>query len=917
MKTHTIILLSLILCSLAGRAGQTYFYDASNVFEMPKNTPFKMGNPGPEKEKIQFNSRYMTLGGNPVLPVMGELQFSRVRRDRWEDCLLKMKACGVNIVGTYLFWNRHEEIEGEFDWEGEKDLRAFVQLCQKHELFVVLRLGPWAHGEARNGGTPDWILRKKQLKDRSNDVVYQNYVKRYFAQIAAQVDGLYYKNSGPIIGIQLENEYWYAKAGEAHIQWLKDTARNLGMDVPLYTVTGWGNGSVPPYEVIPLWGGYPDAPWVEHVNKEFQPNNFMFDAFRDNKHIGNDQIDYKDKYMSYEDYPYFSCEMGVGVHNTYHRRLVIDPLDGLGMITAKLGSGCNLLGYYIFAGATHFRGLLHSTNEEQEETGYWSQVPTKSYDFQAAIRESGELSGSYKQIKKLHYFVNEFGNKLAPMATIIAKASQDGLQTSVRSDNRSGFLFGINYMRYQPKKTCIGNHFKIRFQKETIEFPQKEMEIPDSTIFIWPLNLEMGKVLLKYATVQLIGTAGPWIFFQNKTIPVEMAFDRTGIDRIETTSGTVYLQGNQFILSDFQSGKNGRITLWMTDGTNQKIIVLTQKEADNCWIFTQHGQKVCYLTEANLYADAEDLYLYGSQNDMTYSRLNIDGTFVERLFHVPAQKPAVTAHPHALLDDSQWIEAGNFKNLPAYQQRYHRFFFKEFSLDNPSAIRKATLYLYSEQEARIHLNTAWVRQDVSANKLNIIDLTGYLEKGENQLFVDFPYQEGQHRFAARMVVEYSNFDRIEIPTDASWLTTDMYTTPSPMNPKATEHLVPPVLLSRPEYAGTISSDAFMEWNITVPRNAFEGLSDLFLHLRYQGDRAELYNGSMLSADHFNNNVDWQIGLLRQERSVEGKTLRLVIYKLAPETKIFFDIVPKENGYHRSKIEGMDVVPEYKIKLNEP
>ncbi|MGG6549601.1 UNVERIFIED_CONTAM: beta-galactosidase, partial [Prevotella sp. 15_C9] len=82
----------------------------------------------------------------------------------------------------------------------------------------------------------DWILQKKYLKDRSNDVVYQNYVKRYFTQIANQLKGLYYKDGGNIIGIQLENEYWYGKEGEPHIQWLKDTALENGIDVPMYTV---------------------------------------------------------------------------------------------------------------------------------------------------------------------------------------------------------------------------------------------------------------------------------------------------------------------------------------------------------------------------------------------------------------------------------------------------------------------------------------------------------------------------------------------------------------------------------------------------------------------------------------------------------------------------------------------------------
>ena len=137
-------------------AQKVYRLDASDVMETPSCGHLK-----------------------PILPVMGELHFSRIRKDLWEDRILKMKACGINIISTYLFWNHHEEIEGQFEWENEKDMRSFIKLCRKHGLFVVPRLGPWSHGEARNGGTPDWILQKKYLKDRSNDVVYQNYVKRF------------------------------------------------------------------------------------------------------------------------------------------------------------------------------------------------------------------------------------------------------------------------------------------------------------------------------------------------------------------------------------------------------------------------------------------------------------------------------------------------------------------------------------------------------------------------------------------------------------------------------------------------------------------------------------------------------------------------------------------------------------------
>ena len=226
MKIYGLLLSAFLLPGTTLIAQRIYKADASDIMQQPLTGHLKMGNTGPEDKQILVNSLYMTIGGKPALPVMGEIHYSRIRRDKWEDCILKMKACGINIISTYLFWNQHEEVEGEFDWECEKDLRSFVKLCEDHGMYVIVRLGPWAHGEARNGGTPDWILSKKYIKDRSDDVVYQSYVRKYFEQIAKQLDGLCYKDGGNVIGVQLENEYWHAKEGEAHIQWLKDTADN-------------------------------------------------------------------------------------------------------------------------------------------------------------------------------------------------------------------------------------------------------------------------------------------------------------------------------------------------------------------------------------------------------------------------------------------------------------------------------------------------------------------------------------------------------------------------------------------------------------------------------------------------------------------------------------------------------------------
>ena len=104
---------------------------------------------------------------------MGEFHFSRYPENEWREELLKMKAGGIDIVSTYVFWIHHEEVEGQFDWSGSRNLRRFIQTCQEVGLKVFVRCGPWDHGEVRNGGFPDWLL-KKGWKLRSNDTNYLN-----------------------------------------------------------------------------------------------------------------------------------------------------------------------------------------------------------------------------------------------------------------------------------------------------------------------------------------------------------------------------------------------------------------------------------------------------------------------------------------------------------------------------------------------------------------------------------------------------------------------------------------------------------------------------------------------------------------------------------------------------------------------
>ncbi len=153
--------------------------DASAPTPPPLIGYFHMGAAlSPNGDRIDINNQYLMRDGHPWLPVMGEFHFSRSPAESWETELQKMKSAGINIVSSYVIWNHHEEQEGKFNWQGNRDLRRFVQLCTKTGLDVVVRVGPWAHAEARYGGIPDWVV--DTTPTRSDDPQYLRYVERLY-----------------------------------------------------------------------------------------------------------------------------------------------------------------------------------------------------------------------------------------------------------------------------------------------------------------------------------------------------------------------------------------------------------------------------------------------------------------------------------------------------------------------------------------------------------------------------------------------------------------------------------------------------------------------------------------------------------------------------------------------------------------
>lgn len=911
---RSVILTFLLFAGYFCLAQQFYSLDASIVLSDVKSGHLKMGNPGSEGKELKVNNRFLTLNDKPIIPVMGEVHYSRVPREQWEDVVLKMKACGINIIAAYVLWIHHEEVESEFDWTGNKDLRAFVQLCAKHNLWVYPRIGPWCHAEVRNGGTPDWILKKTNIKDRSNDPVYQHYAETWYAQVGSQLRGLMYKDGGPIIGIQLENEYRRGRGGEEHIVWLKETARKYGFDVPLYTVTGWGNASVPANEVIPLFGAYPDAPWDSHLKRNTSCNDFSFTPFRDNQNIGNESGQTQKPYVDLNNYPYLTCEMGVGIMNTDHRRLRIDQLDGFALVTVKVGSGSNLPGYYMFAGGSNPHGILTSMEENKEETGYWNTNPVISYDFQAAIRESGELHESYFEVKKLHYFLSEFGELLAPMEPVFPK-TQNELQYVVRSNGQSGFLFGTNYCRHNRSVEQKGVQFDIILNEKNIQFPAKPMNITDSSVFIWPLNFEMGTAKLHYATAQALCHIGnKWIFIENAVDEPEFCFDASTVQKIESTSGEVTKKEGKYVVEKIHPSKDEMIHVLTSDGKEEVVIVLSKEEARNAWLLEDEKMKHFFISTAGLYMKNGKLRANNTSNLFEIFKLNenvsSDGIFTRYSEIVDEKNITLQIREISPFDGAEWLKSSAVDKLDSKHELYHRFFRKEFSLGNPSEIKKAELLIYPQMDCQLQINNRWVNQVISSNVLNRIDLTGYVSKGENGLMLEFPFEEGAYCFVAKLIVEYFNTDKIEIVSDQTWLVKDAYNYPSFLT--GFGGFTTPNIISPP---GVLIETEQQVYAIDLPNDYLAGLNNIYLKIDYNGNKGRLYFNHRLIADDFYNGAIWYTGLNRISQNLVNGKLQLEIDPLPKSARVYFDDENAKLKAQHTQLNKIVVIPEYQIDID--
>lgn len=307
------------------------------------------------------------LNGKPFQIISGSIHYFRVVPEYWEHRLMKLKAMGCNTVETYIPWNFHEPRKGEFDFSGMRDVEAFIRLAQKAGLYVILRPSPYICAEWEFGGLPAWLLKDGAIKLRCCEGLYLKHALEYYDELIPRLAPLQITCGGPVIMLQVENEYGSYGNDHQYLAALRDAMISRGIDVPLVTSDG-------PTDDMLACG---------HVDGVFQTGNFGSHAREQFSVLTEHGIA---PLMCMEFWVGWFDHWGNGGHKT------TDPEACAADFRYMLENGN--VNIYMFHGGTSF-GLMNGSNY------YDALTPdVTSYDYDALLTEDGRATEKYRLFQR-------------------------------------------------------------------------------------------------------------------------------------------------------------------------------------------------------------------------------------------------------------------------------------------------------------------------------------------------------------------------------------------------------------------------------------------------------------------------------------------------------------------------------------
>ncbi|MFP4216665.1 MAG: beta-galactosidase [Planctomycetota bacterium] len=341
---------------------------------------------------VTYDSRSFLIDGSRVWLVSGSLHYFRVPHELWRDRLIKARRAGLNCISTYVPWNIHEPREGEWDFQGDRDIASFIKLAADVGLYVILRPGPYICAEWDFGGLPAWLTAKSGMHVRTPSAAYTHYYDKYLNNVLGPLAELQVPQGGNIILIQNENEYFQTTMPDRlnYLEFISQLIRRAGFEIPIITCNNATEPQVP--DTIDCVNSWRDVPGRLKLLYELQPGAPMLVTEFWNG--------------------WFDC--WGGEHQTR------DATETARKAMEILGCGTQY-NYYMWHGGTNFgfygaRLIAHSAA--------WQ---TTSYDYDAPLAEGGGLTEKYYRTRLVNLLANYMGKYFA--TTEMADAGATAVNT--------------------------------------------------------------------------------------------------------------------------------------------------------------------------------------------------------------------------------------------------------------------------------------------------------------------------------------------------------------------------------------------------------------------------------------------------------------------------------------------------------